>query len=181
MSDQWRTYNQNIRDNLEDDKEEEYIMNQIMYQNQLDSSDDEPVQRGGSRPGRQSYKDRLALFHDELLYNDYFSPTPVFDAATFWEVYRMRRCLSSRLHDVVRSFDNYFEQKTNCAGAIELSSLQKIITAMHMLSLGTPVKAQEEYCWMASNTTREAMLRWCREILSFLNKSIYVNPLIMTL
>ena len=33
MSDQWRAYNQNIRDNLEDDEEEEYMMNQIVYQN----------------------------------------------------------------------------------------------------------------------------------------------------
>ena len=43
MSDQWRAYNHNIRENLEDDEEEEYMMNQIVYQNQLDSSDDEHV------------------------------------------------------------------------------------------------------------------------------------------
>ena len=91
MSKQWRAYNQSIRDNLEDDEEEEYMMNQLVYMNQLDSSDDEPVQRGGSRPGRQPNKDRLALLHVELLYNDYFSTTPVFDAASFCEVYRMRK------------------------------------------------------------------------------------------
>ena len=51
MSEQWRVYNQSIRDNLEDDEEEEYMMNQLVYMNQLDSLDDEPVQRGGSRPG----------------------------------------------------------------------------------------------------------------------------------
>ena len=56
MSKQWRAYNQSIRDNLEDDEEEEYMMNQLVYMNQLDSSDDEPVQRGGSRPGRQPNK-----------------------------------------------------------------------------------------------------------------------------
>ena len=48
MFEQWRAYNQSIRDNLEDDEEDEYMMNQLVYMNQLDSSDDEPVQRGGS-------------------------------------------------------------------------------------------------------------------------------------
>ena len=51
-------------DNLEDDEEEEYMMNDI------DSLDDEHVQRGDSLPSRKSNKDRLALFHIELLYND---------------------------------------------------------------------------------------------------------------
>ena len=93
MSEQWRAYNQSIRDNLEVDEEEEYMMNQLMYMNHLDSSDDELVYQGGSRLGRQPNKDRIALFHAELLYNDYFSTTPVFDATSFREVYRMRKCL----------------------------------------------------------------------------------------
>ena len=99
-----------------------------------------------------------------MLYNDYFSSDPVFDAATFREVFRMRRCLFMRLHDAVCSFDDYFEQKTNCAGAVGLSSFQKATAAMRMLSLGTPARAQEEYCRLAPSTAREAMLRWCRGI-----------------
>jgi hypothetical protein len=64
MSSQWRAYYQSIRDNLEDDDEEEkYMMNQLMYMNHLDSSDDEQVQRGGSRPDRQPNKYRFVLFH----------------------------------------------------------------------------------------------------------------------
>ena len=87
-------YNQSIRHNLDDDddeEEEEYMMNQLVYMNHLDSSDDEHVQRGGSRRGRKPNKDRFALFHSELLYNDYFSKTLVFYAASFCKVYRMRQ------------------------------------------------------------------------------------------
>ena len=40
------------------------------------------------------------------------------DATSFCEVYRMRKCLFVRLHNVVCSSDDYFEHKTNCAGAI---------------------------------------------------------------
>ena len=63
MSKQWRVYSQSIRDNLKDDEEEEYMMNQLVNTNHIDSLDDEHVQRGGSRPGRKPNKDRLALFH----------------------------------------------------------------------------------------------------------------------
>ena len=71
----------------------------------------------------------------------------------------MRKYLFLRLHDVMYSSDDYFEQKTNCAGVVGLSSLQKTIAAMCMLSLGTLAKAQEEYFQMAPNTTQESMLR----------------------
>lgn len=37
-------------------------------------------------------------------------------------------------------------KKIDCVGAIGLSSLKKTTVAMHILSLGTPAKAQEEYC-----------------------------------
>ena len=43
MSKQWRVYSQSIRDNLEDDEEEEYMMNQLVNTNHIDSLDDEHV------------------------------------------------------------------------------------------------------------------------------------------
>ena len=64
---QCKAYNQSIRDNLKDNKEEEYMMNQLMNMNHIDSSHDEHVQRGGSRPSRKPNKDRFALFHAKLL------------------------------------------------------------------------------------------------------------------
>ena len=73
----------------------------------------------------------------------------------------MRKCLFLQLHNVVCSSDDYFEQKINYAGAIDLSSLQKTTVAMHMFS---PAKAQEEYCRMAPSIARESMLRWCRGV-----------------
>ena len=93
MSQQWRTNNQTIRDNLEDDDEEKYMMNQLVYMNHIDSFDDEHIQTRGSQPNRKPNKDRLALFHSKLFYNDYFSKTPVFNVVFFCEVYRMRKCL----------------------------------------------------------------------------------------
>lgn len=78
MSKQWRVYNQSIHDNLVDDDEEEYMMNQIMFNNTVDSSNDELVQRGGRWYGIKENKDRLALFHAKLLHNDDFAKNLVF-------------------------------------------------------------------------------------------------------
>lgn len=50
MSEQWRVYNQSIHDNIGDD-DEEYMMNQLVFNNPIDSSNNEPVQRGGRRSG----------------------------------------------------------------------------------------------------------------------------------
>ena len=97
--------------------------------------------KGSSRLDRQPNKDRVALFHAELFYNDYFSPTSVLDATSFHEVYRMRKYLILRLHDVVCSNYDYFEQKTNCVGTIGFPPCKKTTVAMCMLSLGTPAKA----------------------------------------
>ena len=46
--------------------------------NQIYSSEDEHVQRGDSRLHRKLDKDRFALFHAEVFYNDYLSKTLVF-------------------------------------------------------------------------------------------------------
>ena len=83
MSDRWRRYNQNIQANLEDDEEEEFVMRTLAQQYDNVSSDDEPKQRGGSRPGRRANKERLAEMYDALLFKDYFSDDPIFDAHRF--------------------------------------------------------------------------------------------------
>ena len=50
-----------------------------------------------------------------------------------------------QLHNYFCKSNNYYEQKkkTKCAYAIGLSSLQKTVVAMRMLSLGTPSKVQK--------------------------------------
>lgn len=47
------------------------------------SSEEETKQRGGRRPGRRANKERRAELYDNLLYDDYFAPEPIFDACDF--------------------------------------------------------------------------------------------------
>ena len=181
MSEQWRAYNQSIRDNLEDEEEEEYMMNQVVYMNQLESSDNELVQRGGSRPSRQPNNDRLALFHAELLYNDYFSETPVFDAASFCEVYRMRKCFFCVCMMLCVQLTTTLNRKQIVLvllGCHHCKRLQLPCVCSRLVHL--PKRKKNIVGW------RLALLEnpCCVSVEGFvgvLNKSTYVNPLIMTL
>lgn len=74
------------------------------------SSEEETKQRGGSRPGRRANKEQRAEFYDNLLYDDYFAPKPIFDACDFCRVYRMRRPLFLRLLEAITRCDNWFVQ-----------------------------------------------------------------------
>ena len=65
------------------------------------------------------------------------------------------------LHAIIES-DAYFVKKTNAAGKLGLSSIQKATAAMHMLAYETSSKAQKEHTRMAENTAQEAMLQWFR-------------------
>ena len=56
MSDRCRRHNQNIQANLEDKEEEEFVMRTLAQQYDNVYSDDEPKERGGSRPGRRANK-----------------------------------------------------------------------------------------------------------------------------
>ena len=110
MSDRWRKYNQNIQANLKDDEEEEFVMRTIAQQYDNVYSDDEPKQRGGSRPGRRANKERLVEMYDVLLFKDYFSDDPIFDDTDFKRVY----CIIRILHAIIES-NVYFVQKMNVA------------------------------------------------------------------
>lgn len=93
MSKQWRVYNQSKHDNLVDDDDEEYMMNQIVFNNTVDSSNDELVQRGGRRYGGKPNKDRVALVHAMLLHEIILQRMLSFDSNSFREVFHMCRCL----------------------------------------------------------------------------------------
>ena len=90
MSDRWRKYNQNIQANIEDDEEQEFVLRTLVQQYDNFYSDDEPKQRGGSRPGRRANKEPLAEMYDVLLFEDYFSDDPIFDDIDFKRIYHMK-------------------------------------------------------------------------------------------
>lgn len=86
MFEQWKGSSHGVKDNLEEDIEEEYVMNPLLFNNLIDYLDEEHVQRGSTKPSRKSNNDRLALYYTKLFYNDYLSRTIIFDDASFHKV-----------------------------------------------------------------------------------------------
>ena len=62
MFEHGRPYNQSKWNNLGDDKEEEHVMNQVVFNNPIDFEDNEHVQKGSNQPGKRPDTNRHALF-----------------------------------------------------------------------------------------------------------------------
>ena len=77
---------------------------------------------GGSIEGRMTI-DRNRLQGDFQLFNDYFSPNPVYPDFMFRRRFRMRVELFRRILQDIQSHDIYFVQKRDAAGRLGLPPL----------------------------------------------------------
>jgi hypothetical protein len=84
-----------------------------------------------------------------MLYNDYFSDDPTYNAKDFRRRYRIIK----KIVDVVRAYDDYFVLKKDCTGTVDFSSIQKYITAIRTIAYGTPGDAKDEYIRIKDSTT----------------------------
>ena len=114
---------------------------------------------GGNRPGRET------IFHDRELYHallsrDYFSENPTFGREKFRRCFRMRRELFNYIVQSVSSYDPWFCQRTDAAGRMGLSTLQKCTAALKMLAYGLPADACDEYYRLGESTTSACLKRF---------------------
>ena len=76
----------------------------------------------------------------------------------------MHHHVFERLVDVVQQVDPYFIQRSNCAGEIGLSALQKVVAAVRVLAYGIPADAVDEYVRIGESTAHEALKHFCTAI-----------------
>jgi hypothetical protein len=72
----------------------------------------------------------------------------------------MRHSLFVCIWKVVEQHDEYFVQKRNAAAILGLSSLQKVIVALRMLSYGVAADIFDEYVRIAESTAIESLRRF---------------------
>ncbi|KAL6208775.1 hypothetical protein ACLB2K_019720 [Fragaria x ananassa] len=72
----------------------------------------------------------------------------------------MHHPLFLRILTGVEAHDSYFVQKKDSAGRVGLSSLQKVIAAMHMLAYEVVADVMDDYLRIGESTAIEAMRRW---------------------
>jgi len=100
----------------------------------LDSSDDEHIQRGGSRQGRSVNIERNHTDGARCLFNDYFSDNPVYNSIMFKRRYRLSRETFTRLFTTAQEQNTYLTQQTDCTVKLGLNGLQRAAAAMRLLA-----------------------------------------------
>ncbi|KAH9108181.1 hypothetical protein AeMF1_016608, partial [Aphanomyces euteiches] len=114
---------------------------------------------GGSIPGRRTVQRDREHAHIRL-FNDYFSESPVYDGNRFRRRFRMSRSLFNRVMEGVILQDEFFTQRSDAAGRIGLSPLQKCVAALRMLCYGLAANAVDEYIKIGESTAMESFKRF---------------------
>jgi hypothetical protein len=89
----------------------------------------------------------------------------------------MHHHVFERLVDVVQQVDPYFIQRSNCAGEIGLSALQKVVAAVRVLAYGIPADAVDEYVRIGESTAHEALKHFCTPSKPCLLRTISMHPM----
>ncbi|KAK3222735.1 hypothetical protein Dsin_009760 [Dipteronia sinensis] len=122
-----------------------------------------PVTRGGSIPGHIVIN-RERESGDSRLFYDYFVENPRYNDQMFHRRFRMGRSLFLRIVEKVKARDNYFVQRRDSVGRLDLSALQKITALFRMLAYGCPADATNEYIKIGDSTTIESLKRFYRAV-----------------
>ncbi|MBW0529146.1 hypothetical protein O181_068861 [Austropuccinia psidii MF-1] len=123
------------------------------------------VINGGSQPGKQSN-----LFCDHLrgyqrLYKDYFRKDPVYNNQLFRRHFCMKWSLFLNIVSKIEEEYSYLNQRSNAAGKIGLTGLQKITSEMQQLSYGTSADHINEYVRISETTSLKSLHLFCQELI----------------
>ncbi|XP_021863264.1 uncharacterized protein [Spinacia oleracea] len=103
---------------------------------------------------------------DVRLYNDYFSPRPLYTDDMFRRRFRMRKNVFTRIVNQLRESNVYFQQRPDATGILGASPLQKCTAAIRMLAYGTSADAVDKYLKLASSIARECLSHFVEGVVS---------------
>lgn len=111
-----------------------------------------------------------------MLYEDYFADKPVYPDYKFRRRFRMKRPLFLRIHNAVRDHDSYFVQKRNAAGLLDLSSLQKITSALRILAYGESADRVDEYLRIGESTSILCVKKFAKAVVEIFSDEYLRSP-----
>ncbi|KAG3087409.1 hypothetical protein PI124_g6322 [Phytophthora idaei] len=76
-----------------------------------DIDEDEQSRRGGSRPGKLPNVDRQAELYASLLFQDYFSESPIYSEDHFRRRFHMHRSLFTKIASGIGHYDTYSDRR----------------------------------------------------------------------
>ncbi|KAF5454990.1 hypothetical protein F2P56_024610 [Juglans regia] len=118
-----------------------------------------------SQRGRNRQRRRDHIQEHEQLFRDYFAEPPVYPSNLFRRRFRMSRPLFLRILNEVEAYKPYFIQKRDNVGRLGLSSMQKITTAIRMLTYGVTADFMDEYIRIGESTAMESLKKFVKTII----------------
>ena len=119
---------------------------------------------GGSRPGKTPNVERHHVLYSHLLFNDFWGESTVYSPMHFKRFFKLPIGLFDDIVLKVVAQDDYFRQKTDVAGRIGLSPLQKLASAVRLLTSGVSSNEHDDKYRMAVSTGLKAMKRFCTAV-----------------
>lgn len=111
----------------------------------LEDSDDDEVQRGGSRAGRAPNIERGRVQGAALLHADYFSDNATYPEHMFFRRFRVSRSIFVRICEKLEATYPFFQMRKDAAGKSGFNVYQKCTAAIRQMAYGTSTDAVDEY------------------------------------
>jgi hypothetical protein len=144
------------------DEDMDYMIVDVILERDLNTK---PKKNSGSRIGRSPNIDRgLAMGHRRI-WQDYLSPSPVYDENCFRRRFRMSSRLFRRLLEDVPTKNSYFRQRRDATGKLGASAVQKITAGVRMLAYGIAADAIDEYARLGESTILQSMKEFTATII----------------
>jgi hypothetical protein len=97
---------------------------------QANKSRKKKTKHGGSRKGQAPNLPRDFKSGYQQLYQDYFSPTPIYTDLQFCQHFRMHKGLFLKIVEDIQEHNSYFTQKGDALGNLGLRGIQKITLSL---------------------------------------------------
>ena len=154
-----RTFNMEDETSQSDDD----LFNELMWEY---ISEDDEFDSLLHPPEKKRRVRRVNIFRDFKnghlrIFNDYFSPNPVFGPKLFRRRFRMSKPLFQRICSEVKANDDFFVQRNDATGFPGASSLQKFTAAIRMLAYGCSSDSLDEYLRMSETLIWKCFARFC--------------------
>ncbi|CAL5344958.1 unnamed protein product [Camellia sinensis] len=142
---------------------------------QILKSSDSSKKIGGSIVGHKYIRRDRRQGHDRL-FADYFAVNPVYSPTIFRRRFQMRRPLYLRILNAIEAQNPYFIQKQDAARVLGLSALQKMTSAMRILSYGVAADAVDDYIRIGESTVIQSLQQFCYSVIEIFGVEYLRSP-----
>lgn len=108
---------------------------------------------------------------------DHFDENCTYPDEIFWRRFWMNRCVFLRIHDAIVKHDpTNFLQCRNVVRKLGLSSLQKMIVAIKILTYGTAGDSVDDYLKVPESTALNILKAFCTAVIEIFSDKYLRNP-----